>query len=79
VNNAEPWARDRMPTSDWIGRTVFTSRPSIREPVSRIELRTTLACTSLKEDLILSLSKRAWPSAGIRAAMTFALAASIAL
>jgi hypothetical protein len=30
VNSAEPWARGSTPTSDTIGRTVLTSRPSMR-------------------------------------------------
>jgi polyribonucleotide nucleotidyltransferase len=33
---AEPWVRGSTPTSETIGRTVFTSRPSMREPVSRM-------------------------------------------
>ena len=58
VNRAEPWARGRTPTSQTIGRTVRTSRPSMREPVSRMFQRTTLAWTSLKAALTFSGSKR---------------------
>ena len=47
VNSAEPWVRGRMPTSETIWRTVFRSRPSMREPVSRMFQRTILACSSL--------------------------------
>ena len=56
VNSAEPWARGRTPTSATIGRTVFTSRPSMRAPVSRMFQRTTLAWASLKTLLTFSAS-----------------------
>src|SRR5437899_1281313 len=48
VNSAEPWVRGRTPTSETILRTVLRSRPSMREPVSRMFQRTTLAWSSLK-------------------------------
>ena len=56
VNSAEPWVRGRMPTSDTIGRTVFTSRPSMRLPVSRMFQRTILASSSLNTPPMRSLS-----------------------
>jgi hypothetical protein len=67
-----------MPTSDTIGRTVRTSRPSMREPVSRMFQRTTLAWTSLKAVLTASGSKRASLSVGSSWARTLSLARSIA-
>ncbi len=78
VNSAEPWARGRMPTSDRIGRTVFTSRPSMRMPVSRMFQRTTLACRSWNaSDLVLG--ELGSPSAGMSAAVDLGFTASTAL
>ncbi len=74
VNSAEPWARGRMPTSATIGRTVLTSRPSMRVPVSRMFQRTTLAWASLKTALTFSgleLLPRPRPGRGL--AITFCL------
>ncbi len=48
VNSAEPWVRGRRPTCERMERTVWRSRPSMRAPVSRMELRTTLAWAALK-------------------------------
>ena len=58
VNSAEPWVRGSTPTSETIGRTVFTSRPSMRSPSSRMAQRTILAWTSLKVALTISGAKR---------------------
>jgi hypothetical protein len=79
VNSAEPWVRGRMPTSARIGRTVRTSRPSMRLPSSRMFQRTTLAWASLKTALTFSGSNRASPSAGTSSAITFAFTASTAV
>ncbi|GJE02465.1 hypothetical protein GMJLKIPL_4414 [Methylobacterium isbiliense] len=78
VNRAEPWARGITPTSETIGRTVRTSRPSMREPVSRMFQRTTFDWASLKAALTFSGSNLASPSSGTRAAITFAFTASTA-
>ena len=79
VNSAEPCVRGRTPTSRTIGRTVFTSRPSMRMPVSRMFQRTTLACRSWKTSATCSLENCGSPSAGKSAAKTFAFTASTAL
>ncbi len=78
VNSAEPWARGRMPASATIGRTVLTSRPSMRVPVSRMFQRTTFAWASLNTPLTFSAGNFSSPSAGQSADITFALTASTA-
>ena len=42
VNSAEPWVRGSTPTFTVIGRTVFTSRPSIRGSPFSMRWRTML-------------------------------------
>ncbi len=79
VNSAEPWVRGSMPTSERIERTVFRSRPSMRRPVSRMELRTTVACAALKASASAWAGNLASPSAGASAAIIFFFAASSAL
>ena len=79
VNSDEPWARGSTPTWLSIGRTVFTSRPSMREPVSRMFQRTTFDWASLKAALTFSGENFCSPSAGQSAATTFAFTASTAL
>ena len=79
VNSAEPCARGRKPASATIGRTVLTSRPSMRTPSSRIVLRTTLAWRSWNTAPTCSLVNCASPPSGNMAAWTLAFTAATAL
>ena len=78
VNSAEPWVRGNTPTSDTICRTVFTSRPSMRLPVSRMFQRTILASSSLNTAATASLSYFGSAPSGKKCAITFFLTAATA-